>query len=55
MPWVLTWLIILIDCTANKINLCFINLCFIIIAIHMADFFLAAPTDLALANQATPQ
>ena len=30
MPWVLTCFIILIDYTANKINLCFINLCFII-------------------------
>ena len=29
MPWVLTCFIILIDYTANKINLCFINLCFI--------------------------
>ena len=28
MPWVLTCFIILIDFTANQINLCFINLCF---------------------------
>ena len=41
MPWALTCFIILIDYTANKINLCFIDPCFV----SKNDFFINKSSD----------